>query len=80
MFNPLLEDFSQLKDNDLEARMIDLNRKYNIAVRTGNSGLALQVAQVIEAVREESLRRQAEATKKLMQKQSKDLDGLINVG
>ena len=80
MFNPLLEDFSQLKDTDLESRMTDLNRKYNIAIRTGNSGLANQVAMVIEALRDESLRRQHEATKKLLQKQNKDLDGLINVG
>lgn len=80
MFNPLLEDLSLLKDADLESRMTDLNRKYNIAIRTGNSGLAMQVAMVIEALRDESTRRQHEATKKLLQKQNKDLDGLINVG
>jgi len=80
MFNPLLEDLSLLKDADLESRMSDLNRKYNIAIRTGNSGLAMQVATVIEALRDEGQRRQHEATKKLLQKQNKDLDGLINVG
>jgi hypothetical protein len=80
MFNPLLEDFSQLKDQDLENRMADINKKYNIALRTGNSGLAMQITVVMEALREETARRQAEATKKLMQKQNKDLDGLINVG
>jgi SMC interacting uncharacterized protein involved in chromosome segregation len=80
MFNPLLEDLSLLKDADLESRMTDLNRKYNIAIRSGNSGLAMQVAMVIEAIRDEGQRRQHEATKKLLQKQNKDLDGLINVG
>jgi hypothetical protein len=80
MFNPLLDDFTQLKDADLESRMVDLNKKYSIALRTGNSHLAQQVGMVIEAVRQETLRRQAEATKKLMQKQNKDLDDLINVG
>ena len=80
MFNPLLEDLTQLKDNDLENRMVDLNKKYSIALRTGNGDLAQQVAIVIEAIRAETQRRQIEATKKLMQKQNKDLDNLINVG
>jgi hypothetical protein len=80
MFNPLLEDLTLLKDADLESRMVDLNKKYSIALRTGNGMLAQQVAVVIEAIREETLRRQREATKKLLQKQNKDLDDLINVG
>lgn len=80
MFNPLLEDLTKLKDQDLETKMNDLNRKYNIAMRMGNSAVAMQIAVVIEAIRDESMRRQTEATKKLMSKQSKDLDGLINVG
>jgi hypothetical protein len=80
MFNPLLEDLTLLKDADLESRMTDLNKKYSIALRTGNGMLAQQVAVVIEAIRDESQRRQREATKKLLQKQNKDLDGLINVG
>jgi hypothetical protein len=80
MFNPLLEDLTLLKDADLENRMTDLNKKYSIALRTGNGMLAQQVAVVIEAIRDESQRRQREATKKLLQKQNKDLDGLINVG
>ena len=80
MFNPLLEDLTLVKDVELESRMVDLNKKYSIALRTGNGMLAQQVAVVIEAVREETLRRQREATKKLLQKQNKDLDDLINVG
>jgi hypothetical protein len=80
MFNPLLEDLTLIKDVELESRMVDLNKKYSIALRTGNGMLAQQVAVVIEAVREETLRRQREATKKLLQKQNKDLDDLINVG
>ncbi len=80
MFNPLLDDLSQIKDADLESKISDLNRKYSIAMRTGNSGLAMQVAIALEAYRDETNRRHAEATKKLMQKQNKDLDGLINIG
>jgi hypothetical protein len=80
MFNPLLEDLTQLKDSDLELRMSDLNKKYGIAMRSGNSALGIQVAVVLEAIKEELTRRQHEATKKLMSKQNKDLDDLINIG
>lgn len=80
MFNPLLEDLTQIKDAEIENRLSDLNRKYNIALRSGNSALAMQVAVVIEAVRDEMNRRQHEASKKLLEKQNKNLDGLINVG
>jgi hypothetical protein len=80
MFHPLLNDLTQLKDAELENRMSDLNKKYNIALRSGNGALAQQVAMVLEALRDEGARRQSEATKKLLQKQNKDLDDLINVG
>lgn len=80
MFNPLLEDLTQIKDADLESKMSDLNKKYGIALRMGNGAVAHQIAVVIEAVRDESMRRQHEATKKLLAKQNKDLDGLIKTG
>ena len=80
MFHPLLNDLTQLKDADLENRISDLNKKYNMALRSGNGSLAQQVAIILEALRDEGFRRQAEATKKLLQKQNKDLDDLINVG
>ena len=80
MFNPLLEDLTSLKDQELETRLSDLGRKQGIAFRMGNSALATQVSVVIEAIRFEMARRQNEATKKLLEKQNKNLDGLINVG
>ena len=80
MFNPLLDDFSHLKDTELDAKIGDLNKKYSIALRSGNGALANQVVMILNSLREEVLRRQSEATKKLMQRQDKDLDGLINVG
>ena len=80
MFNPLLEDLTTLKDTEIESRMTELNKKYNIAMRMGNGAIGQQIAVVIEALREESVRRQYEASKKLLSKQNKDLDGLINIG
>ena len=80
MFNPLLNDLTQLKDTELESKISDLNRKYNIALRMGNGSVAQQIAMTLEAFRMETGRRQYEANKKLMEKQDKGLDGLINVG
>lgn len=80
MFNPLVEDLTRLKDTELDSRINDLNKKYSIAMRMGNGSVGMQIAVVLEQLRDETMRRQAEATKKLMSKQNKDLDGLINVG
>ena len=80
MFNPLMEDLTHLKDVDLDSKISDLNKKYGIALKIGNSAIAMQIAVALESLRDEVQRRQYEANKKLMQKQNKDLDGLINVG
>lgn len=80
MFNPLIEDLTHLKDTDLDSRMNDLNKKYSIAMRLGNGSVGMQIAVVLDQLREEVQRRQIEASKKLMSKQNKDLDNLINVG
>lgn len=79
MFNPLMEDLTHLKDADLDSKISDLNKKYGIALRMGNSDIAMQIAVALQSLRDEVLRRQLEASKKLMQKQNKDLDGLINI-
>lgn len=80
MFNPLLEDLSHFKDTELDEKITDLNKKYTIALRMGNSGLANQIAISLDSFRAEMARRQQEASKKLLDKQKKDLDGLINIG
>jgi hypothetical protein len=80
MFNPLVEDLTHLKDTDLDSRINDLNKKYSIAMRLGNGSVGMQIAVVLDQLREEVQRRQIEASKKLMSKQNKDLDNLINVG
>lgn len=80
MFNPLLEDLSHFKDAELDEKITDLNKKYTIALRMGNSSLAMQISISLESFKSELSRRQIEASKKLLDKQRKDLDGLINIG
>lgn len=80
MFNPLLEDLSHYKDSELDEKIAELNKKYTIALRMGNSGIATQIAISLDAFRSELSKRQQEASKKMLEKQRKDLDGLINIG
>ena len=80
MFNPLIDDLSRFKDEELTSQINDLTKKYNIATRLGNGSVAHQIIVVIEMLRSEAAKRQHDAAKKLLEKQNKDLDGLINVG
>lgn len=78
MYHPLLGDLRQLKDADLEAKIIDLSKKYHIASRMGQGVAANQIVVALESYKSEQSRRQVEANNKL-KTQDKDLDGLINV-
>jgi hypothetical protein len=79
MYNPLLSNPSKLKDAELESKIQDLNRKYFIAARMGNSGVCDQIISALNMYKEELYRRQVEATQRVVKKQDKDLDDLINV-
>jgi hypothetical protein len=79
MFHPLLEDVSKLKDQDLDAKIIELGQKYSIAARLGQSGVANQIIMILDSLRSEQHRRQLELSKSVMNKQNKGLDDLINV-
>jgi hypothetical protein len=80
MFNPLIENPSKLKDQDLENKILDLSRKYGIAMRLGQGGVAQQIVITLDAYRMEQQARQMEAMKILQEKQKKQgLDDLINV-
>lgn len=80
MFNPLMEDLSGLKDEEVNSKISELMKKYNIASRLGNGALAYQIVVALESLQTENARRQQEASRRLVEKQKKDLDGLINVG
>ena len=80
MFNPLIENPSKLKDQDLENKILDLSRKYGIAMRLGQGGIAQQIVITLDAYRMEQQRRQIESMKTIQEKQKKQgLDDLINV-
>lgn len=80
MFNPLMDNLSDFKDEELNSKIAELIKKYNIALKMGNGALIQQIVVALDSLQAENLRRQNEASKRLLEKQNKDLDGLINVG
>jgi hypothetical protein len=79
MYHPLLDDPKNVKDQDLENKILDLGRKYHIAARSGQGGVCQQIIVILEMYKDEQRRRQIESANTLIKKQNKDLDDLINV-
>lgn len=78
MYNPLLPDLSNLKNEDLDNKITELMQKYFFAGRSGMGGVCQQIGVVLEAYKDEQRRRQSTANQKLAS-QNKDLDQFINV-
>lgn len=76
MFHPLEGDLSQLKDAEIENKLVDLNKKFYIAARSGNSTLLTQVETFVTIYKTELSKRYRE---KMKQQNDNDLDQLINV-
>lgn len=74
--HPLSEDFSQLKDTEIEERIQDLSRKYWL---TQNPTVQRQISMFLDMYRAEIADRRAKQWNQLYQKRNKDLDNLINV-
>jgi hypothetical protein len=79
MFNPLLPDLTQIKDQDLETTISDLTRKYFIAARSGYGSVCDQISVTLEQYRDEQKRRLIEKSRATLKSQNKGLDDLINI-
>lgn len=77
MFNPLVDSFDSLSDNEIEQKCIELGRKY---WQARNPQLQSQVAVILEMYKQELQSRRAK--EKITQQQDQDdkgLDNLINI-
>lgn len=74
--HPLAEDFSQLKDAEIESRIQDLTSKY---WQTSNMAVQRQISLFLEMYQAEIQDRRAKQWNQMYQKRNKDLDNLINV-
>jgi hypothetical protein len=75
MFHPLEGDLSELKDTEIEQKLIELNKKYYAAARMGSRDLLTQLSTFITIYRDELSNRYARKLKS----DDNDLDQLINV-
>jgi hypothetical protein len=75
-FHPLESNLSQLKDSEVEAKLLELNKKYFAASRLGNYELLTQLSTFVTIYREEMNNRYLQKSKGQL---DSDLDQLINV-
>lgn len=76
MFHPFEENLSDLKDQDLQDRITDLNRKYFTAARLGKKEMLTQIETFVTIYKDEVRKR---ALTQKLQQDDDDLDQLINV-
>lgn len=76
MFNPLIENIEQLKDQELESKINDLTNKYFM---TKSPYLREQIVSFLETYKEVYQTRKQQELENIMKTQNKDLDNLINI-
>lgn len=80
MINPLIDNLSDLTDVQLEAKVMELQRKY---FQTHNPGVKAQIVNLLEIYKSElAVRRSIAAQRQREQYQNNDgndLDSLINI-
>lgn len=74
--HPLAEDFSQLKDTEIETRVSELSKKY---WQSSNPSIQSQISMFLDLYNEELRSRRAKAWQQQYQNRDKGLDKLINV-
>jgi hypothetical protein len=74
--HPLAEDFSQLKDAEIETRVSELSKKY---WQSSNPALQNQISLFLDLYNEELRSRRAKMWQQQYQSRDKGLDKLINV-
>ena len=79
MYHPILGDIKKMKDADLEDKILDLSKKYGIAMRLGQGSAGQQIVMILDAYKTELSERQRKSLETALTKKNKDLDNLINV-
>ena len=77
MFNPLVDDLSQLQDSEIENKISELSRKY---FQARNPDLQRQIAVILEMYKQEIVTRREKARLQQNQENGEEgLDNLINI-
>lgn len=75
MFNPFVDNLVDLRDEEIEQKILELSKKFLAAQRMGKIELLTQLQTLITMYRDESTRRRLTKNNQL----DDDLDQLINV-
>ena len=75
--HPLAEDFSKLKDVEIETKIQTLSQRYFMS--SGNTAVQQQIIMLLEMYKEELGIRRQRLWNEQYQKRDTDLDSLINV-
>lgn len=77
MFNPLVHDFKELSDSEIDLKISELSRKYFMA---RNPQLQLQISTILEMYKQEAYtRREQQKLRQMEQNGDNDLDNLIKI-
>lgn len=76
MFNPLVDNLSNLSDAQIDEKIFELSRKYHMA---RNPELQSQIAVILDMFKDESQIRSSRQFQKLQGDDENGLDNLINV-
>lgn len=76
MFNPLVDNFNELTDTQIDEKIQELSRKY---WQTRNLDLQNQISTILEMYKQESSSRRAKAYQEMQENNNSGLDKLINV-
>lgn len=76
MIHPLAEDFTNLKDSEIEEKIHELSKKF---YQTHNPSVQKQISMFIDLYQEEIRSRRAKLWQQQYQNRDKDLDKLIKV-
>jgi hypothetical protein len=76
MFNPLVDNLTELSDEELQKKISDLTRRY---WQTKNPHLQGQIINILEMFKQEQQIRQTKKSANLSDSDNPDLDNLINI-
>jgi len=74
--HPLIDNLTDLKDTELENKILDLSKKY---WQTGNPQVQQQIIQILSMYQEELKIRRAKVWQQQYENRDKGLDKLINI-
>lgn len=75
-FNPLVNSFDELSDNELEEKILELNKKFWM---THNPQVKEQITAILDMYKVEMEGRRAKSKNKNSQEGDNSLDNLINI-